>query len=64
MYHFALSFVPLVGFTFSSAEPTALIQLHGGPCAVIAPVQAYLLKNAIYTTPNSNADPRWREKNG
>ncbi|GAU98902.1 hypothetical protein RvY_09981 [Ramazzottius varieornatus] len=52
------------GFTFSSAEPTALIQLHGGPCAVIAPVQAYLLKNAIYTSPNSNADPRWREKNG
>ncbi|KAB7495713.1 hypothetical protein Anas_06342 [Armadillidium nasatum] len=35
------------GFIFSSDENTALIQTSGGPCAVIAPVQAFLLKNLI-----------------
>ncbi|XP_076034182.1 ubiquitin carboxyl-terminal hydrolase MINDY-3 [Oratosquilla oratoria] len=35
------------GFVFSSEERTALIQMNGGPCAVIAPVQAFLLKNLI-----------------
>ncbi|BFG01291.1 ubiquitin carboxyl-terminal hydrolase MINDY-3 homolog [Drosophila madeirensis] len=32
------------GFEFSDYEPSALVQKQGGPCAVIAPVQAYLLK--------------------
>ncbi|XP_064077855.1 ubiquitin carboxyl-terminal hydrolase MINDY-3-like [Macrobrachium nipponense] len=35
------------GFIFSKDEKTALIQTSGGPCAVIAPVQAFLLKNLI-----------------
>ncbi|XP_071527480.1 ubiquitin carboxyl-terminal hydrolase MINDY-3 homolog isoform X2 [Panulirus ornatus] len=35
------------GFIFSEDERTALIQTSGGPCAVIAPVQAFLLKNLI-----------------
>lgn len=38
------------GFVFSEEETTALIQLEGGPCAVIAPVQAFLLKNALFTS--------------
>ncbi|KAL5006775.1 hypothetical protein ScPMuIL_015581 [Solemya velum] len=36
------------GFSFSPDEPTALCQLEGGPCAVIAPVQAFVLKNALF----------------
>ncbi|XP_003708674.1 ubiquitin carboxyl-terminal hydrolase MINDY-3 homolog [Megachile rotundata] len=32
------------GFYFSPDEPTALIQEKGGPCAIIAPVQAFILK--------------------
>ena len=32
-------------------EPSALVQRQGGPCAVIAPVQAYLLK-ILMDTPN------------
>lgn len=35
------------GFIFSEDERTALIQTSGGPCAVIAPVQAFLIKNLI-----------------
>ena len=42
-YHFFL----FLGFIFSTEEKTALIQTSGGPCAVIAPVQAFLLKNLI-----------------
>lgn len=44
---------------FSENEPTALVQHEGGPCAVIAPVQAYLLKNAIF-----NNEKEWRQFNG
>lgn len=36
------------GFVFSEHEATALIQHEGGPCAVIAPVQAFLLKHALF----------------
>lgn len=39
------------GFEFSEVEPSALVQRQGGPCAVIAPVQAYLLK-ILMDTPN------------
>ncbi|CAD7000780.1 unnamed protein product [Ceratitis capitata] len=39
------------GFEFSDTEPSALVQKEGGPCAVIAPVQAYLLKILIMDTP-------------
>lgn len=35
------------GFILSSDETTGLLQTAGGPCAVIAPVQAFLLKFII-----------------
>lgn len=41
-----------IGFEFSDCEPSALVQRQGGPCAVIAPVQAYLLKT-ILSEPSS-----------
>lgn len=34
-------------FAFSSTEPTALLQTLGGPCAVLAPLQAFLLKQIV-----------------
>ncbi|XP_064613700.1 LOW QUALITY PROTEIN: ubiquitin carboxyl-terminal hydrolase MINDY-3-like [Liolophura sinensis] len=37
------------GFVFSEDEPTALIQHEGGPCAVIAPVQTYLLRHCLFS---------------
>ena len=33
------------GFVFSPDEPSALVQYEGGPCSVIAPVQAHIFKN-------------------
>ena len=48
------------GFLFSKKEKTALVQIHGGPCAVIAPVQAYLLKDLLFT----NAIDDWRSIKG
>lgn len=39
------------GFEFSACEPSALVQRDGGPCCVIAPVQAYLLKILLMETP-------------
>lgn len=38
------------GFFFSTDEPTALVQAEGGPCAVIAPVQAFILKQLLLET--------------
>ncbi|KAL6440581.1 hypothetical protein ACFW04_003224 [Cataglyphis niger] len=35
------------GFYFSIDEPTALVQREGGPCAVIASVQAFILKQLL-----------------
>lgn len=35
------------GIKFSESEPSALVQFEGGPCAVIAPVQAFLLCNLM-----------------
>jgi hypothetical protein len=34
-------------FSFSNREPTALLQFNGGPCAVLAPLQAFILKQVI-----------------
>jgi len=34
-------------FTFSRQEPVALVQGEGGPCAVLAPLQAFLLKRCL-----------------
>merc|ERR1712002_50336 len=42
------------GFVFSNDESTALLQFQGGPCAVIAPVQAALLKNFIFICEREN----------
>ncbi|CAD7091558.1 unnamed protein product [Hermetia illucens] len=39
------------GFEFTDIEPSALVQKQGGPCAVIAPVQAFLLKILLMETP-------------
>lgn len=47
------------GFMYSSDEPTALVQGEGGPCAVIAPVQAFILK-FIISDPNALQDNLWR----
>lgn len=48
-----LRFSP-IGFEFSESEPSALVQRQGGPCAVIAPVQAYLLKTVLSETNSPN----------
>jgi len=37
----------LSGFEFSETESTALVQWEGGPCAVLAPVQAFILKTLL-----------------
>ncbi|RUS82045.1 hypothetical protein EGW08_010201, partial [Elysia chlorotica] len=42
------------GFIFSEETPTALVQLEGGPCAVIAPVQAFIIKCAIFKDNSSD----------
>lgn len=34
-------------FTFSAKEPIALVQHAGGPCAVLAPLQAFLIKRCL-----------------
>lgn len=48
------------GFEFSECEPSALVQRDGGPCCVIAPVQAYLLKILLMETPgHSFSDVSW-----
>uniref|UniRef100_A0A8C7HE67 Ubiquitin carboxyl-terminal hydrolase MINDY n=1 Tax=Oncorhynchus kisutch TaxID=8019 RepID=A0A8C7HE67_ONCKI len=44
------------GLVFSETEHTALEQFEGGPCAVIAPIQAFLLKNILFNRESSN----WR----
>ncbi|KAK0145454.1 Ubiquitin carboxyl-terminal hydrolase MINDY-3 [Merluccius polli] len=44
------------GFLFSENEHSALEQFEGGPCAVIAPVQAFLLKNVLF----NKDSPNWR----
>jgi len=36
-------------FLFSTKEPTALLQSAGGPCAVLAPIQAFILKRCLQT---------------
>lgn len=36
------------GFLWSETEPLALLQHFGGPCSVIAPVQAFFLKRLLF----------------
>ncbi|VEN56018.1 unnamed protein product [Callosobruchus maculatus] len=35
------------GFYFSSNEKSALEQAEGGPCAILAPVEAFIIKNLL-----------------
>ncbi|XP_065173162.1 ubiquitin carboxyl-terminal hydrolase MINDY-3 homolog [Atheta coriaria] len=35
------------GFYFSKSESSALEQSQGGPCSILAPVQAYIIKNLL-----------------
>uniref|UniRef100_A0A8I5MZC7 Ubiquitin carboxyl-terminal hydrolase MINDY n=2 Tax=Cercopithecinae TaxID=9528 RepID=A0A8I5MZC7_PAPAN len=44
-------------FVFSESEGSALEQFEGGPCAVIAPVQAFLLKKLLFSSEKSS----WRD---
>lgn len=37
----------VLGFYFSATEKSALEQAEGGPCAIIAPIQAFILKNLL-----------------
>jgi hypothetical protein len=48
----------LAGFCFSEDEPTALVQFEGGPCAVLAPMQAYIIKNIVS---NKSVDDDWKK---
>lgn len=47
------------GFKFENKkEPTAMLQYSGGPCAVIAAVQAFLLKELLFCT---KCGDNWRQ---
>lgn len=48
----------LSGFCFSDDEPTALVQFDGGPCAVLAPMQAYIIKHIVN---NKSVDDDWKK---
>ena len=50
------SCLPL-GFHFSNEEPTALLQCEGGPCAVLAPVQAFIIKTLL----EGDSTAEWRQ---
>jgi len=52
------------GFVFSGddGEPTALLQYDGGPCAVIVPVQAFLLKRLLFS--EQTVPTQWRHTSG
>lgn len=42
------------GFYFNDKITYGLIQNNGGPCGVVGVVQAYIIKNLLYTTTNDN----------
>ncbi|KAK2726910.1 hypothetical protein QYM36_007679 [Artemia franciscana] len=49
MWNFAFSARrQITGFSFSKQCPAALVQETGGPCSMLAPLQAFLLKNLWY----------------
>lgn len=37
----------ILGFYFGTSEQSALEQTEGGPCAIIAPVEAFILKKLL-----------------
>ncbi|CAB4032163.1 Hypothetical predicted protein, partial [Paramuricea clavata] len=51
------------GFFFSEDEPTALVQNYGGPCSVIASVQAYLARQLIFKKYKKAENEDWRRIN-
>lgn len=57
-----LYFRVCIGFEFSENEPIALVQQQGGPCAVIASTQAFLLKNILFSDDKRNSN--WRHLEG
>ncbi|XP_030830488.1 ubiquitin carboxyl-terminal hydrolase MINDY-3 [Strongylocentrotus purpuratus] len=54
------------GFVFSDDEPMALLQYEGGPCAIIAPLQAFLVKNLLFSQESQceEGTESWRQTNG
>jgi len=49
------------GFHFSDDEPAALVQEGGGPCAVITPVQGFIVKHLLArSSDESIANGSWR----
>lgn len=54
-------FLFLKGFIFSEDEPMALLQKEGGPCAIIAPLQAFILKNLLF---GDEPKEHWRQTEG
>lgn len=38
----------LQGFQFCEGEPTALVQLHGGPCSVVTAIQAQIIRLLLF----------------
>lgn len=50
------------GFEFSESEPSTLTQRFGGPCGVLAPVQAHILKSLLAETMGSNFNDLTSEK--
>lgn len=49
----------VAGLVFSEDEGSALVQFDGGPCAVIAPVQGFLLKNLLFG--ETRPTPEWNQ---
>ena len=47
----------LKGFRWSADQPKALVQDFGGPCSIIAPVQAFFLRNLLFAENKSNNLP-------
>jgi len=45
------------GFRWSADQPKALVQDFGGPCSIIAPVQAFFLRNLLFAENKSNNLP-------
>lgn len=50
------------GFIFSEDEPAAaLLQNEGGPCAIIAPLQGFILKNLLYQEDGHQPVEHWQQ---
>ena len=64
--HFRQSYIAfgsrfVTGLSFSEVESSALIQTSGGPCAVITPLQAYVIKNILFTTETTSSSVKTEE---